>query len=216
MTTFTAIDVETANADRASICQIGIVQVKDDQIESEWATIVDPEDWFDSRNVSIHGIGENDVRTKPTLPDIETDLRRLMEDSILVSHSPFDRTAIGRALERYNLPPLEAIWLDSVKIARRAWPDWKSHRLSAVAAALGISLNHHDALSDARAAATIVLRACQETGLSVADWILESQRPSGHTTMAQAREANVEGLLFGETIAFTGALVHSLGEKQQI
>ena len=47
MLTFNAIDVETANADRASICQIGIVHVRDGEIEDRWQTLVNPEDWFD-------------------------------------------------------------------------------------------------------------------------------------------------------------------------
>ncbi len=68
MLTFNSIDVETANADRASICQIGIVHVREGKIEDEWQTLVNPEDWFDPWNVEIHGIDENDVRHSPTLP----------------------------------------------------------------------------------------------------------------------------------------------------
>ena len=62
MLTFNSIDVETANADRASICQIGIVHVRDGEIEDQWQTLINPEDWFDPWNVSIHGIDEKDVR----------------------------------------------------------------------------------------------------------------------------------------------------------
>ena len=54
MVTFNAIDVETANADRASICQIGIVHVRDGVVVDRWQTLVNPEDWFDPWNVSIH------------------------------------------------------------------------------------------------------------------------------------------------------------------
>ena len=49
MVTFNAIDVETANADRASICQIGIVHVRDGVVVDRWQSLVDPEDWFDLR-----------------------------------------------------------------------------------------------------------------------------------------------------------------------
>ena len=61
MLTFNSIDVETANADRASICQIGIVHIRDGQIEDQWQTLVNPEDWFDPWNISIHGIDESAV-----------------------------------------------------------------------------------------------------------------------------------------------------------
>ena len=46
--TFNSIDVETANADRASICQIGIVHVRNGEIEDQWQTLINPEDWFES------------------------------------------------------------------------------------------------------------------------------------------------------------------------
>ena len=56
MISFTAIDVGTANADRASICQLGVVRVENGTIVDLWESLVDPEDWFDPWNVRIHGI----------------------------------------------------------------------------------------------------------------------------------------------------------------
>jgi len=64
---FVAIDVETANVDMASICQIGIAQFKDGTLAEEWKTYVDPQDQFDGINVSIHGIDEDVVAGSPTL-----------------------------------------------------------------------------------------------------------------------------------------------------
>lgn len=63
---FIAIDVETANADMASICQIGLVSHQDGVVVEEWSTYVDPEDYFDGVNVSIHGIDESVVRGAPS------------------------------------------------------------------------------------------------------------------------------------------------------
>ena len=99
MLTFNSIDVETANADRASICQIGIVHVQDGQIEDQWQTLINSEDWFDPWNVSIHGIDENDVRNSPTLPKVHDELRRRLSGSVLVSHTSFDR---GRVRTRHD------------------------------------------------------------------------------------------------------------------
>ena len=49
---FTSIDVETANADLSSICQIGVVKFVDGTIVDKWSTLVDPEDEFDLINVT--------------------------------------------------------------------------------------------------------------------------------------------------------------------
>ena len=67
---FVAIDVETANADLASICQIGLVAVRAGKIADTWLTLVNPEDFFDGFNVGIHGIDEARVAAAPAFPDI--------------------------------------------------------------------------------------------------------------------------------------------------
>ena len=48
---FICIDVETANCDRESICQIGLVTVKNSSIVDTWEILVNPEDWFDPWNI---------------------------------------------------------------------------------------------------------------------------------------------------------------------
>lgn len=220
MLTFNAIDVETANADRASICQIGIVHITDGEITDQWKTLIDPEDWFDPWNVCIHGIDGEDVRNSPTIPEVRGELRRRLRGSILVSHTSFDRVAFERALKRYNLEQLQVTWLDSARIARRAWPDRFARSgwgLKNVARELRISFRHHDALEDARAASEIVLRACREQGMGIEAWLRRVEEPiyprSSNTGRAKARatrpvsrEGDESGPLYGETVVFTGAL----------
>jgi DNA polymerase III subunit epsilon len=68
---FVAIDVETANADLASICQIGIAHFSNSVLISQWKSYIDPQDYFDRINVSIHGIVESQVAGTPTRRDLE-------------------------------------------------------------------------------------------------------------------------------------------------
>ena len=218
MATFNAIDVETANADRASICQIGIVHVQDGVVVDRWQTLVNPEDWFDPWNVSIHGIDEKDVRKSPTLPEVRDELRRRLRGSVLVSHTSFDRVAFERAMTRYDLEQLQVTWLDSAKIVRRAWPERYGRRgygLKNVAADLDITFAHHDALEDARAAAEIVLSACLAAETDIEGWLRRVNRPVFPSSFESARrassesprrEGNAEGALFGESLVFTGEL----------
>ena len=92
--TFNAIDVETANADPASICQIGVVRIRDGKIAESLSMLVNPEVGFNPFNVNLHGISEDTVKNSKTLPQVQAGLRSLIEDNVLVSHTPFDR---GRA-----------------------------------------------------------------------------------------------------------------------
>jgi DNA polymerase-3 subunit epsilon len=90
---FVALDVETANADMASICQIGMAKCAAGQLVEEWASLIDPEDYFDFINVSIHGITEADVVGAPTFPEVVNTVGRLLNNTICVSHTHFDRVA---------------------------------------------------------------------------------------------------------------------------
>ncbi len=172
--TFNAIDVETANADPGSICQIGVVRIEGGEIVESHSILVNPEARFNPSNIRLHGINEAAAEGGRTLPQIQSELRRLMEDMVLVSHTPFDQVALERALDRYGIDLIRATWLDSAVIARSAWPEryrrtgWS---LASIAGDLGITFRHHDAVEDARAAAEIVLRACLYTGIDIEGWL---------------------------------------------
>ena len=172
--TFNAVDVETANADPASICQIGIVRVRAGEVEEQLSILVNPEQRFNPVNVRIHGISEATVKHSGTMPSVYARVSRLLEGALIVSHTSFDQWALHGAITRYGLKPIRATWLDSAAIARRTWPEKYSRRgwgLAAIAADLGITFKHHDALEDARAAAEIVLHACRHTGLDIDEWL---------------------------------------------
>jgi len=176
---FVAIDVETANADPASICQIGVVRYENGVLADEWATYVDPQDRFDVVNVSIHGIDEDTVRGAPTFPEVAGTLRSYLDGSVVVSHTNFDRVALRRAAHRYGISIPECIWLDSAQVARRAWRGcaWRGYGLREVCAMLGYEFRHHDALEDAKAAAHIILAASRQHGLDIAGWLKRVRRP---------------------------------------
>ena len=212
--TFNAIDVETANDDRASICQVGIVHVTNGNIVDTWQTLVNPEDWFDPFNVEIHGITERKVRKSPTMPEIREELRLRLRDQILVSHTAFDRVAFERAMSKYDLEQLQVTWLDSARIVRRTWDQYsqRGYGLKNVAGDMGIRFKHHDALEDARAAAEITVRACRDSGKGVDTWVSElpaSRSRSGRRAEKIAYRDELNGVveeLNGKTLVFTGSL----------
>jgi DNA polymerase III subunit epsilon len=209
---FVAIDVETANADMASICQIGLARYNNGVLEEEWKSYVDPEDDFDGINVSIHGIDESVVKGSPIFPALIDKLYEFLDKEVTVCHTHFDRVAMHQAAARYAIRPPESIWLDSARVARRAWNEfaWKGYGLYNVCKALGYEFNHHDALEDAKAAAHILLSAINETGLDVSGWLRRVRQPidpqSCSSHAAIRREGNPEGALYGEILVFTGIL----------
>lgn len=209
---FVVIDVETANANMASICQIGVAVFSSGQLVNEWCVLIDPEDYFDDVNVSIHGIESYMVRGKPILPQVTSQLRSLLVNKITVCHTHFDRIAISRAFAKYGLSPITTQWLDSARVVRRTWPEfaWKGYGLANVCRKIGYEFEHHDALEDAKAAGAILIAALQESQQNIEYWCQRVTRPIDLTKPSSDepvhRDGNPEGDLYGETLVFTGAL----------
>ena len=217
-TDFVVIDVETANADYSSICQVGIASFCNGDLTDTWESLVNPEDYFSPVNISIHGIDERMVEDAPTWRGIFSQISSRLQDRIVVSHSPFDRVAVERACDRFDMAVCESRWLDSVRVARIAWPELSSYGygLSKIADHLGIEFQAHDALEDARCAGLLLLRAIEETGLSPQEWLVRVGHPihsdgqMHHRSKAfppqVKRDGDPSGRLVGEVVAFTGSL----------
>jgi DNA polymerase-3 subunit epsilon len=177
---FVAIDVETANADCSSICQIGLAHYKNGELVSEFASLINPEDYFDGLNVGIHGIDEDKVKNSPTLIQIYKDILAFFNVQIVVSHTHFDRVAITRAFKKYNLSLPEISWLDSARVARRTWEQFsqRGYGLSSICSFLKYNFNHHNALEDAKAAAYILHQAIEIKKISIEEWIEKQKKPT--------------------------------------
>jgi len=207
---FVAVDVETANPNMGSICQIA--KFVDGQLAEDWSTLVDPEDYFDDVNISIHGIRPRMVRGQPTLPQIADRLRATLEGSVSVCHTHFDRIALLRAYLKYQLNPIATTWLDSARVVRRTWKElaWKGYGLANVCTKIGYEFNHHDALEDAKAAGYVLLAALRESRQDLDAWKRRVNQPidpeKSSSGAAIRRNGNPEGDLYGEVIVFTGAL----------
>jgi DNA polymerase-3 subunit epsilon len=203
---FVAVDVETANPDVASICQIGIVAFDNGRVKGSWQSLVNPEDYFDEFNVFVHGIDERAVRGAPTFPQVFDTVRSWLVGAVVACHTPFDRVAVARVVEKYGLPPVDCAWLDTAKVVRRTWPELsrRGYGLANVASKFGIAFAHHNAEEDARAAGEILARAIGETGMTASEWLERARKPIGPASIAV--DGNPEGHLYGEVVVFTGAL----------
>lgn len=209
---FVAIDVETANADMASICAVGAATFEHGRLSSEWYSLVDPDDYFDPVNVSIHGIGENSVFGAPAYKDVSDTIERLLFGATVVTHTHFDRVAMHQAAHRWAIEAPRCTWLDSARVARRTWSECASsgYGLADVCKRIGYEFRHHNALEDAKAAGQILLAAMTVTGLDLEGMLGRVRQPidlnSSSSGSAIKRDGNPDGLLFGEVVVFTGAL----------
>ncbi|MCX6266276.1 MAG: exonuclease domain-containing protein [Bacteroidetes bacterium] len=155
---FYSLDVETANYDSSSICQIGIGKFEYGQLADTWDSLIDPQTPFHWSNIRVHGITGEMVQGAPSFNEVYPVLRRILSDSIVIHHTQFDYLAFKRAYARFNLRPIDIQWLDSARIVRHTWRQFSKsgYNLANVAHHLG--------------AGKIVLEACRLTNRRVDEW----------------------------------------------
>jgi DNA polymerase III subunit epsilon len=156
---FVAIDFETATYAPNSACSVGLVKVvRGAIVETAVHLIRPPKREFAFTH--IHGLTWRDVETAQDFgalwPKIESFLAGA---KFLAAHNAsFDRGVLAACCDHYGLALPALPFQCTVQIARRSW-NLRPTKLPDVCRHLSIPLNHHEALSDARACAQIVLAA---------------------------------------------------------
>lgn len=161
MKDFVAIDFETANYQRSSICSIGIVVVRAGIIVDRQYRLVRPEpNYYNSACVAVHGLNRKDTDTSPTFPEVWRELIPYMAGLPLVAHNKsFDESCLRAVYHAYGMSYDMGAFYCTLSSARRALRgELSSFELPVVARYYGFNLEaHHHALADAEACAHIAL-----------------------------------------------------------
>ena len=159
MNRYVVFDVETPNMKNDRMSAIGVTIIENNKITEEYFSLVNPEETFDDFNVELTGINAELVKDAPTFPEIWKTLQPIFENSTLVAHNAyFDLSVLKKCLDDYNIEWKEEVpYICTVQIGRKVLPGM-SHKLNDMSAYFGIKLNHHQADSDSRACAEILLR----------------------------------------------------------
>lgn len=163
MDNFVAVDVETANGEKSSICAVGAVKVVDGIIKDTFYRLVRPYPnyYYSHFTDNIHGIGRTDTDHQPTFGGIWNEFREFIGELPLVAHNKaFDQSCLRAAAKVYGIdfPPND--FFCTLQKARRSFPRQlcSSYSLPCLADFLGIPFdNHHNALADAEACAKIAI-----------------------------------------------------------
>ena len=158
MQNFAAIDFETANNSRSSVCSVGVVIVRDGEIVDTFYSLIQPEpNYYNYWCSQVHGLCCDDTDDSPIFPEVWAQIEPLIAGLPLVAHnSPFDEGCLRAVFRTYQMDYPDYIFLDTLRAARRKLPHLDNHQLHTVAAVLGYDLKrHHHALADAEACAWI-------------------------------------------------------------
>lgn len=157
-------DVETPNARNNRMSAIGLCEIVDGEITRDLYTLVNPETRFDPFNVALTGITPEMVADQPTFDRLWILLEPLLQGSLLVAHNAtFDLGVLARCLRDYGIVCQRYVdYACTVQLSRRWMPGLPNHKLNTLCDALGLSLEHHHAGSDARACGEILLHCLRQ------------------------------------------------------
>lgn len=162
MKDFAAIDFETANSNRSSVCSVGVVIVENGEITDSYYHLIRPyPNYYHPRNVEVHGILPGDTEHAPTFPEVWAEIAPRIRHLPLVAHNKaFDESCLKACFKAYGLTYPDYPFHCTLTAARRCFcqHELPNHRLHTVAAHFGYNLiPHHHALADAEACAIIAL-----------------------------------------------------------
>ena len=161
MDNFAAIDFETANNQRTSVCSVGVVIVREGRMEDSFYSLIQPEPNYYSYWCSqVHGLCREDTEDAPVFPKVWDQIEPLIEGLPLVAHNKaFDEGCLKAVFRCYQMDYPDYEFHDTLWASRRAFPHAENHQLHTVSALCGYILeNHHNALADAEACAQIALK----------------------------------------------------------
>lgn len=162
MNDFAAIDFETANGKRSSVCSLGVVIVGDGKVIDRFYRLIYPYPcYYSIWNTKIHGLTKDDTYDAPIFPEVWYEINKHIYGLPLVAHnSVFDEGCLKAVHQAYGLDYPGYKFYCTLRASRKVFgKTLPNHRLHTVAKRCGFNpVLHHNALADAEACAHIALK----------------------------------------------------------
>ncbi len=162
---FAAIDFETANWQRTSVCSVGVVVVNRGEVEDRLYSLIHPvPDYYSRVNTRVHGLCREDTEDAPAFPTVWREVVPMIEGIPLVAHnSVFDEGCLRAVHAFYEMAYPGYRFYCTYRLARKWFKGLENYQLHTVAAYCGFDLkDHHHALADAEACGVIMQKILQQ------------------------------------------------------
>lgn len=214
---FVAIDFETANNRKSSICQVAVVAVQNNEIVDRKSWLIKPKPYyFEAKNIEIHGIDKWHVQDCPTFAEVWDEIRLYLEGNDIISYNAnFDMSVLRGTLQAYDLEPADFYFACCMNMAKKAFPKQKSYKLQEIARLCEVIYTPHRAEEDAFACAAIAVAASTvvfpdyyvfENYREIRGTSFFSRNPRISDIKHELGKHNSEHPFFGKNVVFTGDL----------
>ena len=159
---FVAIDFEAANAELTSACSVGLVIVRNDEIEDEFYSLIQPvPNYYDFWTTKVHGIRKKDTENAPLFPAVWRKVAHKVKGLPMVAHGiSFDERVLKALHQYYHIRYPDYKFYCTNLGSQKLLPDVENHKVHTLAKHFGYdheTTKHHNALADAEACAIIAM-----------------------------------------------------------
>jgi DNA polymerase-3 subunit epsilon len=165
------IDFETTGLDpqQDRVIEIGIVCFEGGELTAHKNWLVNPGMPVPEAARAVHSISDEELKTAPAFPHVVEEIRQALAGHVPVAYNAaFDQAFLHAELDRAGVRRQEPtapsafldgiVWIDPLVWARELYKDEKGHKLTDMAARLGIALDQaHRAATDAEATGRVLL-----------------------------------------------------------
>ena len=150
-TTYCVLDLETTGFSfrTEKITEVGIMKFKNGEVIDEFSCFVNPEKPIPQRVIEVTNITDDMVKDAETIEKVMPKIIEFVGDSVLVAHNAdFDIGFLKYNAKLLGLS-LENTYLDTLRLAKELFPEFKKYKLGLIAEKLGIKVEvAHRALDD--------------------------------------------------------------------
>lgn len=162
---YIVLDIETTGLSfrTEKITEIGAVKVKDGEIVDTFECFVNPEVPIPQKIVEITHITDDMVKDAETIDKVMPKFLEFIGDLKLVAHNAdFDVGFLKYNAENLGLK-MDNEYIDTLKLSRQIYPEFKKHKLGIIAEKLGIKVeNAHRALDDVKTLVQVFIKMLEK------------------------------------------------------
>lgn len=174
-TTYCVLDLETTGFSfrTEKITEVGIMKVKNGEVIDEFSCFVNPEKPIPQRVIEVTNITDDMVKDAETIDVVMPKILDFVGDSVLVAHNAdFDIGFLKYNAKQLGLS-LENTYLDTLRLAKELFPQYKKYKLGIIAENLGIKVEvAHRALDDVDTTVkvlNVMMNMLKEKGVKTVD-----------------------------------------------
>lgn len=216
--TYIVVDTETTglSCKHDKIIEISLARYSNGERTDHYTTLINPHRHIPEEATAINHIADEDVEDAPTFAKAWPQISRFFDGSIVVGHNvTFDLNMIGYNMSR-KAQPLDVSYLDTVQLAKDAFPGQPNYKLATLVENLGISdSQEHRADSDVELTAKL-FELCRAAIIDRYERELKERREQKAKEKAERQARYGWSPLLDNNFVFTGEFSHEREKLESI